>query len=831
MKPHLKAILIFLLFISASILPGVPKVSASTKIISGEPDDIELAIVDGFKYIASQMNADGGIRWIDDSPSVAATIRVVQAIAAGAYSQDYLISQSGNRPIDYLMNNGVDWVNQVESDMPGFSVARAGQLLTAIAASNANPHDFGINSMDLLHELKAYFDPITGIYGNATPENITDQVWAIIGLAANNASVPVEALDWLATVQTKEGAWNDGFGSFLDITPLAVMALVGSNHSSKDIESVQSAVNFLQENQEDQGGWQTEWDTDTNPNTTGVILQAISVLGESPLDEAWAQSEGNPYSALLAVQQENGAFGGEFANAYSTADAIIGLSGRTITDLGMLEVASDAFDFIFASQQSNGGWGSLGQTLDTLLALRSAGWQPNSVTGDQGSPIEYITAELDPYLETGPDAIGKSILGLVAAGLDPQDFNGIDLIQRLWDTYDEEVGAFGDPVNTWHQALPVLGLYAAGEEIPEKVVKTLYDLQQDDGGWEYTPGYGTWPDNTSIVIQALLAAGISPRDETIAQAVEYLLSMQTAGGGWGDSSTTAFVLMAMNALGDYVNDWLADTGKDPISSLLSYQKSNGAFVYNWEFTDDNLMATVTALLALFKGDYLMDREMITTSNQAAIFVSPGGNAQYMDCVAFEEESINGLELLDQSIFTYSMQEGFINAIISIGNKEGETNYWSYWSWDGRDWMFNNSGAADSKVYPGTVEAWYFTSWENFPSQPPNIIPDIDQICGSEVLKDYAAQPHIDYNDLFDGLMQEMQALPENLDEPTSTSQATPTANTSAGLPEVVEPTLTIEPTLVQDAEIPRSPLPLFIIGMAGIILVIVLGIVFLRQQK
>ena len=38
-------------------------------------------------------------------------------------------------------------------------------------------------------------------------------------------------------------------------------------------------------------GWQTEWDTTTNANTTAVILQAISSLGQSPADETWQEAE------------------------------------------------------------------------------------------------------------------------------------------------------------------------------------------------------------------------------------------------------------------------------------------------------------------------------------------------------------------------------------------------------------------------------------------------------------------------------------------------------------------------------------------------------------
>lgn len=514
-------------------MTNVSQAFASTDQLNDLQTDVDTAIVSGFDYLISQMNDDGGIRWIDHNSSVATTIRVVLALAAAQYPQDFLVSDAGKRPIDFLAENGEAWVNQEETEKPGFIIGRAGQLLTAIAAANENPQAFGEDGINLINEIISSYDVSTGIYGAATSDNVTDQAWAMIGLAANNAFIPAQAADWLAAAQLEDGSWNDGFSSFLDTTPLGVLALVGSGYRNVDSPEILSSIEFMVVNQTNEGGWQSEWDTNTNPNTTGVMLQAIDALGQSAEDTSWQKPGGNPKTALLAVQQDSGAFGGDFANAFSTADAIIALTANALIDLGYVEKTSDSFDYLFANQEDAGGWGTVGQTLDIILALEAAGWDPKSVKQTENSPLDFVVANLDSYISAGPDAVGKTILGVVAAELSPSNFQGTDLVQILNDTYDSETNVFGSPDNTWHQALSILGLHASGEEIPAGVVETLKNLQQEDGGWEYTPGLGTWPDNTSLAVQALISVGYSGEDEVIINAMDYLRSMQFEDGGWG----------------------------------------------------------------------------------------------------------------------------------------------------------------------------------------------------------------------------------------------------------------------------------------------------------
>lgn len=818
------------------ILVNVSSVAASSLPSSTIQVDANSVIKSGFDYIASQRNEDGGIRWTDENSNVSASIRVVLALAAAHYPQDYLISASGNRPIDFLAEVGSDWINQTKSDEPGFSVARAGQLLMAVSAANENPRQFGPESLDLVTEIKSHYDQNSGIFGSANAENVTDQVWAMLGLASCNAAIPMEAADWLLTAQLDEGSWNDGWGGFLDMTPLAVMALAASDQNNTYESEIQAAANFMRSNQQEEGGWLTEWDTITNADTTGIMLQAIAAMGQLPMDQNWQRHDGNPFTALFTIQKENGAIGGDFANAFSTADAIIGLSGEPLYDLGYLKKISKGFNFILSTQNSDGGWGSVGQTIDVILALKAAGWDPNSIQRSEETPLTFIENNATAYIESGPDAIGKAIMGIVALSENTTDFNGIDLVSTLMVAYDQDEGAFGNPDNTWHQALAILGLHAAHESIPQGVVAALEKLQQEDGGWEYTTDSGTMTDSTALAIQALLAAGKPQDDVTIQAGIDYIKSSQTNDGDWGDSSNTAYALMAINALNQSPADWKSASGMAPLPALFSYQKTNGSFVFNWEYSDDNLLSTTAALLAALAGDYLIEPPESDGIHYAALVIDPGEGDVTTACVAFEEETLSGLELLDKSGLDYEIDEGFVNNIIGFSAQEGETLYWSFWYFDGREWQFHNTGAGESIVEPTTIEAWRLTNWEQIPSPPPDFIPNLKVICNADILKDYAVQPYLNYEDIT-WSSQATETSPEEIVthaivDPT---EGTPPFEQTVGKDETNTPA-DIDEVLDEEKETPASQknpsiVPLLIIVGIGTIIIIIILILVLRKNK
>lgn len=163
-------------------------------------------------------------------------------------------------------------------------------------------------------------------------------------------------------------------------------------------------------------------------------------------------------------------------------------------------------------------------------------------------------------------------------------------------------------------------------------------------------------------------------------------------------------------------------------------------------------------------------------------------------------------------------------------------YWSYWRWNGREWRFNNMGAADSVLYPGSIEAWHFTSWEVFPSLPPNYIPNLNQICNQIVLNNYSDQPYLNYWDLNPTSV----AL---MDEPVEIEEAI-LGESVEDVEPIEEPVLAepvedveqaLEPTPSEIAQYPpeedgHSTLPLIIIGVVGVIVLVIILTLVIKKK-
>ena len=134
--------------------------------------------------------------------------------------------------------------------------------------------------------------------------------------------------------------------------------------------------------------------------THGMALQAISAAGGDPASQDWTQLDGSPIESLVNLQQENGAIGGDFTNAYSTADAILGLSG-SLYNLSRIRRTGYAFEFILLPK-SRMGMGVCRSNNRCDSAAYAAGWDPTTITTGNRNPLDYLKENLNPYLENGP---------------------------------------------------------------------------------------------------------------------------------------------------------------------------------------------------------------------------------------------------------------------------------------------------------------------------------------------------------------------------------------------------------------------------------------------
>lgn len=275
--------------------------------------------------------------------------------------------------------------------------------------------------------------------------------------------------------------------------------------------------------------------------------------------------------------------------------------------------AGRAADWLVATHQNDdGGYSSFSTgagaapsdpvgTIDALLALAAA-------AGDTAPALDYLRANGEALqamaAEDGGQA-GKVVMALDVAGVAPADFGGHDYSAALAAHLGDDGAYAGDP---YKQALAMLGLVATGQAIPAPAVAWLEGSQGAGGSWD--DGFGTLDnaDATAMAVMALLAAGRSAEDLSLAAAVAFLAESQTDEGGWGygaglpaGANSTALVVQALLALGEDVTAtegrW-AKEGRSPLDALLAFQGESGAF--QADFGDgpaDDFYSTVQAIPA------------------------------------------------------------------------------------------------------------------------------------------------------------------------------------------------------------------------------------------
>lgn len=568
------------------------------------------AISKALAYLQTKQLPNGGIEgW---SPGVAddfTTIKTVIAVAAARRPVSFLTSVSDTTPLDYLAARAVTYTHDTTGTLfPG----RAGMLAVAVVAGDDDPYNFG--GMNIINELTATYHAATGAYSTTAQQGWTsgaagtiNQLWAILGLAAAQETVPISATDFLIGLQEPDGGWGWGAGyGDVDTTALVLQALIASGNVGPADTKVQEGLAFLRNGQADSGGWES-WGS-LSADSTAAAIQAIVAAGYAPATESWAAANGNPHTALAGLQAADGSFS---SNALGTAHAIAGLAEAPLPIFGRGRRANRALAWMNEQQNADGSWSGWlgpdpGMTCDAVLAFAAAGYDPDSVTaaGSVTSAMDYLSSTASSYVNNGPDAAGKLAVAVEAAGEDAHDFGGVDIVHVLTSTYySPTLGAFGVPTNTWHQAFAILGLVAAGETIPASATQTLTGLQQSDGGWKYdlspAPWNTTTPDSTGLALQALIAAGVPPSDTSVVSGTAFLRSQQDAQGGWSNANSTAYAMQGLLAAGeDLIADWSSDDGHSPYDALAAYQKPDGPFVWAWSWPGDNTLATAQAVPAL-----------------------------------------------------------------------------------------------------------------------------------------------------------------------------------------------------------------------------------------
>ena len=268
-----------------------------------------------------------------------------------------------------------------------------------------------------------------------------------------------------------------------------------------------------------------------------------------------------------------------------------------------------AVGWLVSQQADDGGYiGFSGEsdasaTVDAVLALAAAREAGIEVDLEPALDFLYAADHALVYAQTGAGQAAKLTLAVVAAGGDPRDIAGVDVLS-LATKVNGDTGFYG--TGAFDHALSMLAMAAAGVDIPQEAVSRLVDAQQDNGSWAFDGSEleGSGDSNTTaIAIQAMAAAG-EGRGRDVRQALEWLRTAQDPGGGFTyqpadgaapDANSTGIVVQALIAA---EQDPTSADWNNAMGALLTFQNESGAFRYMDVPPDDNLFATVQAIPAV-----------------------------------------------------------------------------------------------------------------------------------------------------------------------------------------------------------------------------------------
>jgi hypothetical protein len=129
-------------------------------------------------------------------------------------------------------------------------------------------------------------------------------------------------------------------------------------------------------------------------------------------------------------------------------------------------------------------------------------------------------------------------------------------------------------------------------------VRYLLRQQRPSGGWSWSPRGLADSNDTAAAVQALRAAGVSPRARSILRALRYLRKLQGRDGGFplvsgrgSDAQSTAWAIQA------FVSARVAP-GRPAFRYLAGLRRSDGSYRYSRRYALTPVWVTAQVDMAL-----------------------------------------------------------------------------------------------------------------------------------------------------------------------------------------------------------------------------------------
>jgi MYXO-CTERM domain-containing protein len=278
------------------------------------------------------------------------------------------------------------------------------------------------------------------------------------------------------------------------------------------------------------------------------------------------------------------------------------------TNKGRLE---STVRFLQNAQNPDGGFGGntgeesnqdFSAWVTFALAADSINPQDQATTGGVDA-YTYLTTHVAQALHSEickpiicTTSLERELLVADAAGTSPYDYGGIDLVGELL-TREHSDGSFsfvpGGHGEINDTIYAILSLSLVGEPAAQSAVKQatewLVAEQNLDGSWsaQSSQTEAGEVDMTGAALQALNAPGQQAPEESQRKALAYLRKAQEPDGGFperpgeGESNvaSTAWAVQGLWAAGENPENWVKDSGREPLDYMESLQQPDGHIRY------------------------------------------------------------------------------------------------------------------------------------------------------------------------------------------------------------------------------------------------------------
>jgi energy-coupling factor transport system substrate-specific component len=261
---------------------------------------------------------------------------------------------------------------------------------------------------------------------------------------------------------------------------------------------------------------------------------------------------------------------------------------------------SRASAWLLSVQNPDGGFGvapdddsGAEMTGWAMLGMAAAGHNPLDVARGGRTPVDFLRSSLDEL--TSPGDLARTIVALEAAGVDPRQFGGANLVSQLLSKRRDNGSYEGWPNSTAYAVIALRAAGATGGLDPS--LSWLREVQNDDGGWGDVPGSPSTADGTGAVMQAL-----SPDSKAVRRGLSYLRQAQRPGGGFllGNSvvntQSTAWAIQGILAAGGDPDSFRRGGASAP-DYLAAQQQPDGHYRYSKSSNQSPIWVTAQVLAA------------------------------------------------------------------------------------------------------------------------------------------------------------------------------------------------------------------------------------------